>query len=417
MNFCLVPYVYTLEITSRCNANCVGCGNVFPHGNLYMEPERLRIALDRISPYAEMLRVTGGEPTLSPVFGEIVWLVDGLGRPFVVFTNGLWRDPLSIVDVLRRCRNLDGILVSLHGHTASAFKAFTGGDHLWTVVANVQRASDAGITVNTNTILTHQNIDHMAAVVELATGSGAQVVAFSRYYGAPVPGVTDLSADQFRSAVEQVAGFRADGKSVKFNNNIPLCVGGELTQACPAGDTHCTISPAYKVRICNHSPYEVGDILETGIVEIWQSERVRWWREQIPTMCRQCAAFDLCRGGCRANAAANGLATDPLACRPYQAVPGVSTVRHSLPGESFPRARFSLREESFGYVLINRSQILKLSSEAMPFINALVDGNMTLSQIGDCFGHEVLNLVGLLYDRRMVELASEVPLPQQAGQG
>ena len=75
MNFCLVPYIYTLEITSECNVNCVGCGNVFAHGDLYMEPEQLRIALDRISPYAEMLRVTGGEPTLSPAFGEIVQLV------------------------------------------------------------------------------------------------------------------------------------------------------------------------------------------------------------------------------------------------------------------------------------------------------------------------------------------------------
>ena len=418
MNFCLVPYIYTLEITSECNVNCVGCGNVFAHGDLYMEPEQLRIALDRISPYAEMLRVTGGEPTLSPAFGEIVQLVDGLGQPFVVFTNGFWRDPLAVIDVLRGCRNLDGILVSLHGHTVSAFRAFTGGDHLWTVAANIQRASDAGITVNTNTILTHQNINHMAEVVDLATRFGAQVVAFSRYYGVPIPGITDLSAYQFKSAVERVAGFRADGRYVKFNNNIPLCVGGELTQACPAGDTHCTISPAFKVRICNHSPYEVGDILDTGIKEIWQSERVQRWREQIPTMCRKCAAFDLCKGGCRANAAANGLSTDPLACRPYQAVPeDFPPIQHSLPGGSFPRARFSLREEGFGCVLINRSQILKVSSEAMPFVNVLVHGDMTLSEIGDCFGHEALNLVGLLYDRRMVELVTEIPSPQQDGQG
>ena len=405
MHFCSVPYIYTLEITSACSANCVGCGNVFPRSNLHITLENCQIILERISRYAEMLRITGGEPTLSPVFAQIMQAVDTLGKPIVVFTNGFWEEPGSVIEILRDCENLDGILVSLHGHSTSSHKAFTGGDHFPTVLSNIQRASEAGITVNTNTILTRKNIDHIAEVVELAMQAGAQVVAFSRYYGVPIPRLTDLSVAQFKLALDQVASFRTAGKPVKFNNNIPLCFGGELTQACPAGDTHCTISPTCEVRLCNHSPYKVGDILEMPIEQIWQSDRVRQWRKQVSAMCRQCVAFDFCRGGCRAHAEANGLATDPLACGPCRAMPeSPSPIQHSLHGESFPRADFSLHRESFGYVLINRSQIFKVTHEAKPLVDVLLDGSMTLSTISNLFGQEALNFIGLLYDRRMVEL-------------
>jgi radical SAM protein with 4Fe4S-binding SPASM domain len=412
-DFCSVPYIYTLEITSACNAHCLGCGNVFPRGNLHITAENCQCILERISPHAEMLRITGGEPTLSPTFSEILQALDRLGKPIVVFTNGLWEQPPYIIEVLRSCQNLDGILVSLHGHSASAHKAFTGVDHFSTVVANIQRASKADILVNTNTILTRKNIYHMPKVVELATQAGAQVVAFSRYYGVPIPGLTDLSAEELKFAVQQVVSLRAAGRTVKFNNNIPLCLGGELTQACPAGDTHCTISPTCKVRVCNHSPYEVGDILETPIEQIWRSDRVRRWREQVPAMCTRCVAFDLCRGGCRANAQANGQSADPAACGPYHVRPKLPPpIRHSLDRKSLPRACFSVHQESFGYVLITRSQILKVTHDAKPLIDALMDGTMTLSRITNLFGQTALNFIGLLYDRHMLELTSGETLLQ-----
>jgi radical SAM protein with 4Fe4S-binding SPASM domain len=403
---CSVPYVYTVEITSACNAKCAGCGNVFARDNTYITPEQARVVVERISRSAEMIRITGGEPTVSPAFVELAHSLDSLGKPIVIFTNGVWNKPGHVIETLQSIRNLDGILVSLHGHCAAAYEAFTRGDNFDVALENIRRASQAGIAVNTNTILTRHTIDHMTQVVERAMEAGAKVIAFSRYYGVPIPGLTELAPEQLKFAVTQVARMRAVGLPVKFNNNIPLCLGGELTQACPAGDTHCTISPTCKVRVCNHSTHEVGDILATSIEQIWQSERVNGWRRQIPSMCLACGAFELCRAGCRANAAANGLAADPLACGPLRDMPEWSTpIRLSLKGDFLPQAHFASRREDFGFVLINRSQILKVSHEADPLIQALMGGETTLSGIRDRFGQAALNFVGLLYDRRMVELA------------
>ncbi len=402
--FCSAPYVYTFEITSACNANCAGCGNVFPHDGTHLTASDCRAILNHLS-HPEMFRVTGGEPTLCPEFAPILRLLDSQRKPIVVFTNGAWEDPDAVVDTLRACTHLDGILVSLHGHDAASHRAFAGTDHFSTILANVRRARQVGIAVNTNTILTHRNIDHMAEVVDVATGAGAQVVAFSRHYGLPIPGLTDLSPQQYRTAVEQVARLRAAGRLVKFNNNIPFCVGGALTQACPAGDTHCTISPTGTARLCNHSPLEVGDLLHMPIDRLWRSEAVARWRRQVPEMCRQCAAFELCRGGCRANAHANHLAADPLACGPSRAKPRAAPIRHALWGDSFARAAFSRHAEPFGYVLINRSRILKLAPEARPLLDALERGDSTLAQVRDLFGQPALNLVGYLYDNRLVVLS------------
>ena len=121
-------------------------------------------------------------------------------------------------------------------------------------------------------------------------------------------------------------------------------------------------------------------------------------------MCRQCAAFELCRGGCRANAHANRLAVDPLACGPCYAKPKVAPIRHALWGASFAKAAFSRHLEPFGYVLINRSRILKVAPEAEPLLDMLERGDSTLTQICATFGQPALNLVGYLYDNRLVVL-------------
>ncbi len=375
----------------------------------HMTVEQVNRIAARIADFVEMLRITGGEPTLSPVFQEVLRIVDGLNRPLVLFTNAAWRHPRAIIDSLGACRNLDGILVSLHGHNASAYQAFTQSNYFEQVLENIRAASRAGIVVNTNTILTRHNIGHLEELRDLVLASGAQVAAFSRYYGKPVPGVTDLPGESYRYALELIDAWRREGIPVKFNNNLPMCLGGVQTQACPAGDTHCTIDPWGKVRLCNHLPGPVGDLLTQSIAEIWRSPVLDAWRRQTPEICQGCAALDQCRAGCRAHARANNLVADPLACQPYSHQPEIQPpIHHRLLPDSIVKPCFSARQEAFGYVLIQRSQTIKMGPDARPLIERLSAGQATLASIGQEFGPHALNFIGLLYDRRMVELVSAI---------
>jgi hypothetical protein len=54
--------------------------------------------------------------------------------------------------------------------------------------------------------------------------------------------------------------------------------------------------------------------------------------------------------------------------------------------------------------LINRSRILKVAPEAGPLLDMLERGDNTLTQICATFGQPALNLVGYLYDNRLVVL-------------
>jgi hypothetical protein len=87
-----------------------------------------------------------------------------------------------------------------------------------------------------------------------------------------------------------------------------------------------------------------------------------------------------------------------------------SPIQHSLPSASLPRSCFSLHNERFGYVLINRSQIIKVKHDAKPLIDTLMTGDTPLSRIADLFGQKALNFIGLLYDRRMIELLPTEPV-------
>jgi len=397
------PTTYTLELTSRCNSACTGCGNVFDRTLGEMAFERWRSILVQLKPHLVNLRLTGGEPTLYPQFAELTRFIDSLGVPFVIFSNGLWSQRDETLAVLLECNNLDGLLISLHGHTAQAHQAFAGVDSFDRVAGTIRLAAEAGLNTNTNTVLTRDNHQAIPAIVSLSGKLGARFAAFSRYYGAPVP-VTDLTEDEFRTAAETIQRLRDQGLPVQFNNSVPSCFGRLPTKSCPAGITHCTIDPLGRVRPCTHAPHILGDLSAEPIAEIWHNEAARRWRDLIPDTCHACAEFVRCRGGCKAMAYHLRQSHDPLIRRPLQeplrcASPG----RMQLYSGARPEPNFTLREEAFGYLLINRNQIIPVRRETRPLLDAL-DGATTLSQIEQDFGSAGLEFVAHLFNKGLVIL-------------
>jgi len=398
------PTTYTIEITSRCNSACAGCGNVFERTLGDMDIERWRCLLENLRPYIVTLRITGGEPTLYPRFAALIHLVDGLGVPFVLFSNGLWPDPAKTLDLLLHCDHLDGVLVSLHGPDASTHQSFAGVDSFDRVTATIRQAAQAGLMINTNTVLTRANYHAIAAIAALSNDLGARFAAFSRYYGPPTP-VTDLTESEFRTAAATVHSLQRQGARVQFNNCVPVCFDGQPTKSCPAGITHSTIDPLGRVRPCTHAPHVLGSLFSQSIAEIWQGEAANQWRALIPAVCRTCAEFVRCRGGCKALACHLQRDKDPLIRRPLShPLSAVHTRRMLIYANARPQANFTLREESFGYLLINRNQIVPVKSGTRPLLDAL-NGKTTMRQIQDNFGQPGLALVAYLFNKGLVHLA------------
>lgn len=396
------PTTYTLELTSHCNNNCIGCGNVFPRSMDFLPGEEWRKLLALLKPHIFSLRITGGEPTLHPDFEEIIRYVDGFDVPLVVFSNGRWQNPQVLIELFKNRVNLDGLLISLHGKDAPSHEAFTQTESFAETVENIRLAAQAGLRVGTNAVPTKANHQDIEEIVALALGLGASSVAFSRYYGKLTP-LTDLTHDELKAAIEKVSTLKRKDKRVIFNNCVPPCFSGMSTKRCPSGVTHCTIDPLGNVRPCTHAPLILGNLFEQSIEEIWDSEAVWEWRNMIPKQCYECAQFANCGGGCRATAMQRGLEKDPLIKEPLRREQPKPVKRLKLYQWAKPVARFRVKEEKFGYLLVNRSAAVPVSSRARPLLNAL-DGAATLQDIKERFGQEALNFVGLLYKKGLLKI-------------
>lgn len=399
-----VPVLYSLELTPVCNNRCRGCYNVFAEERAQppLTSEEWRKILDRIKPHTHRVKLTGGEPTLYPHFEGIVAYLHELDISFSLFTNGCWSDPERLVAFLKTVPQLRGLLISLHGATPAAQEAFSGVQGSFErTVANIRRATEAGLPVTISAVIHRRNLDQFQAILALAHDLGADHVAFNRYLGPRDPTI-EPTEQQLRQAVLQIEVLRQGGARVKFGNCIPQCFVESSSTGCLSGVAYCTIDPWGNMRPCNHSSLKCENLLEQSVEEAWQSAEMQRWRGMIPAECHLCAEFSQCHGGCRAMAIELGLEKDPLAGAPLAARQS-SPERISLYEDLRPVGAYQLREEEFGYVLMRGNCIVPVPHEALAILS-VCDGKTTLKRIEAQFGQPGIDLVGALWEKGLLLL-------------
>ncbi|MGO3999658.1 MULTISPECIES: GTP 3',8-cyclase MoaA [Pseudomonas] len=159
-----------VSLTSACNYACTYC---VPNG------KRLVAAQDELSAEAmargvaylieaagiERLRITGGEPLVSPKLETFMRAVGQMGLADIsLTTNGQLlakKLPLLVDAGIRR------INVSLDTLDAAAFRSIARGGDLPTVLDGMQQASAAGIRIKVNMVpLRGQNLDQVMPLLD-----------------------------------------------------------------------------------------------------------------------------------------------------------------------------------------------------------------------------------------------------------
>jgi radical SAM protein with 4Fe4S-binding SPASM domain len=366
--------------------------------------------LTRIAPHVQALKLTGGEPTLHPEFADIIHAIAETEISFTLFTNARWRNPQAVIDLLKATPQCGGLLISLHGPDAATHEAFTNTPGSFKeTYENICRATAAGLRVHTSTVLTRHNCSRVSEIAALAQSLGAQRAVFNRYIG---PAMPDLEPEeqQLRHAMrgiealkQSVVSGQRSAFSVKYGNCIPQCFASSSSTGCWAGVAYCTIDPWGNMRPCSHSPLIVGNVLETPVEDLWQSEAMNRWRALLPAECEGCGELSTCHGGCRAMIEVRNLERDPLATGPLPMIERPPR-QVALFAGARPRALYTIRPEPFGYVLMRGQHFVPVTVQAKPILDTL-DGQTTLSEIQSRFGQESLDFVGSLYLQGMVELA------------
>ncbi len=274
-----VPVLYSLELTPVCNHQCAGCSNVFAHT---AAPTPLTLdgwvtVLDTIAPFAQRVKLTGGEPTCHPQFAEIVAALQHRSLPFTLFSNGSWQHPDETLTLLQHATNCLGILVSLHGADAATHEHFTGvAGSFARVVETIQRATNVGLPIHTNTVISRQSAQQLEAIVKASHELGASCSVFNRYIGAAHP-TFDLSTEELQQVAAELRRLSAAGYCTKTGTPL-LPTHNYAPFPCLAGSAYCTVDPWGYVRPCNHAPLVAGHIIDDGLERLWQGRPLDAWR-------------------------------------------------------------------------------------------------------------------------------------------
>lgn len=323
-----------LELTPLCNSRCPGCLNEafiesFPTRQRkpqfhtpHLDFDGWQAALQCVPNTLQTVIFSGGEPTLHPQFLQIAQMVAQRGLTSVLFTNGRWIQPQTLITALNALPNFGGMLISLHGSDSRAHAAFDGiSDSFEQVCANIQHATAAGISVALSCVLTRHNFTQIESMAELALRLGAGALSFNRYLYTPEralalrESVAPLAPPQLQQAIRRVEALRAEyaGRlEIGYGPTIPQCFEPNASQACGAGFNSAVLDPWGNLRPCLHTDLISGNVLHQDFESLWEGAALQGWRDLTSEACSGCSLAAQCGGGCRAMARAWGNHADPL---------------------------------------------------------------------------------------------------------
>ncbi|MCX6100305.1 MAG: radical SAM protein, partial [Candidatus Bipolaricaulota bacterium] len=261
------------------------------------------------------IAVSGGEPFMSERLEAVVQLIEELGLTWVILSNGTlisesrMRPPLRggtyEVPLLAAEADIHDSLVGVRG----AWRRTLEG------VSQLMKPHSRWIAVF---VSTRQNASHLAETVDLAVALGAQGLMFNRLnLGARHRDVENSLLPSRAMLIENLDILNAKANEYELPVAVSVVIEPCVIDVSPyqhvkfgwcplAGeDAYFTIDPSGNLRICNHSPTVLGNLLEERFVDIYRGHPyVTAFRERLPDECRECpdAWRTLCRGGCKAAA-------------------------------------------------------------------------------------------------------------------
>jgi len=199
------PISAYLEISAKCNLNCVGC---YQGHRRESKPMTTSQILGFLSSFAEFggftIRLTGKEPTIHVDIIEIVSATKELGLKMAMNTNGVLTAG-KVTDLVRA--GLSEVVVSLDGDSFS-HNTFRGADVYEKAVATAKIFASSGVDTRFNMTISPLNMDKIAHVAEIAKECGAYVSYIPiRNIGKAVKGAT-LSMRDMKEIVVRVSVLR-----------------------------------------------------------------------------------------------------------------------------------------------------------------------------------------------------------------
>lgn len=312
-----LPYII-FELTSDCNLKCRYCYNIWKRpgseplrNNSYKEAKRTLKQLFRIADI-ENITFTGGEPMMSERFAELVLYARLKGKTVTLISNGTYA---SVEDYKTMVKLGVGLFeLPVHSVIPEEHDFMAGLKGAWEKSTTAIRSiKESGGSVVAVIVLTKANFTHISETLVFIKSLGIKHIMLNRYN---IGGTGISEAENLLMSIEQLKDTFAianktageEGLSVTSNVCTPFCVlnpddyNNIPISSCSASISNkpITLDLHGNLRICNHSPVNIGNIYESSFEELFSTPYVKSWETVIPEFCKECELWEKCRGGCRA---------------------------------------------------------------------------------------------------------------------
>lgn len=304
-----VPIYGAIELTRRCNLNCVHCYcNLASIDRGARSGELPAAGWERIlGEAAELgclwLVVTGGEPLLHRDFRRILRAACSRGLLVTLFTNGvLITEPMA--DFLAEVAPFR-VEITLYGATAATYEAVTGvpGSHDRAMAA-IERLVARGVRVALKTMVLAQSRHELRAIEALArTGYGVPFrydgIVTPRSDGSPAPLGSRLPAWRVAELDmldgRKLASWREMGERFLGADGRAATLADGRLYTCGAGQVAFGVDPTGVMRVCSLAGNHGVDLGRCSLAEAWDRlGDLRRLPRDRESLCRLCVLRPLC---------------------------------------------------------------------------------------------------------------------------
>lgn len=309
----------TFELSRGCNLRCRFCYNAWKiRGNQEAGEITTRQALHLLGKAIDQtgvkeITLSGGEPLLRQDIFQIIKFLKKRGVKVILVTNGT----LLTKETAGKCvsEGVDLFQISLLSDQQDLHNRLTGKECFHKAIEGILNVRNLNGMVCTFFVGTSSNISTFRGALELNVLLGVRNVALGRFVPGgegmkrwkamlPAPEMLQQALDSANELAKRYPIAISISTPIlpclvdisKYDNIAPgFCAVGRKT-------TLFAIDPLGNVKVCSHSPYVLGNLLEKSFKEIASNSFLVDFVEKLPEYCRDCDAALICRGGCRSSA-------------------------------------------------------------------------------------------------------------------
>ena len=297
-----------LELTYRCNLDCVICYNDrVQQGVLLEEADYLRLLEDLAALQVLNLVFSGGEPLAHPDFWSIGRQARKLGFVVRIKSNGHALGPA----LARRLKDEVApfmIDLSLHGACAATHDRQTRIPGSFArLMDNLQTLRDLGLRLKLNSPLTVWNEAEIEEMFALAEKLGLRLSVDTRLTPRDDGDVGPLELSASVEGIRKVLRLqraKADRDGRNSRDSSDAAPKAESSHHCGAGSSTLAIDPYGNVFPCVQWRQSLGNLHDSRIAELWKGSkglvRIRSITAQVKTHFQSLQEGDRLSGFCPA---------------------------------------------------------------------------------------------------------------------